>query len=171
MLSRFKMNVQRFPRTFVVLCVAIVAVIADDYAYSHAQIPALYVLGLLAAAFTGSVYAYKWFISDSRRVGLVLSLLNNIEGHDTDCSTPGCEECEINEEESEEEEVEGCGDPACESCYPKTDLINDERGQDIAEYAVMLAVMLVIVIGTIRLIGSSAGNVFSSIGSQIGNAQ
>ena len=37
---------------------------------------------------------------------------------------------------------------------------NDE-GQDIAEYAVMLAVILVIVVGTIRLIGSQANNVFS----------
>ena len=37
---------------------------------------------------------------------------------------------------------------------------NDE-GQDIAEYAVMLAVILVIVVGTIRLIGSNANTVFS----------
>ena len=43
---------------------------------------------------------------------------------------------------------------------------NDE-GQDIAEYAVMLAVILVIVIGTVRLIGGSANNVFSSVASQI----
>ena len=37
----------------------------------------------------------------------------------------------------------------------------DEEGQDIAEYAVMLAVILVIVVGTVRLIGSNANNVFS----------
>jgi Flp pilus assembly pilin Flp len=43
----------------------------------------------------------------------------------------------------------------------------DERGQDIAEYAVMLAVILVIVVGTIRLIGSNANNVFSNVGSAI----
>jgi Flp pilus assembly pilin Flp len=43
---------------------------------------------------------------------------------------------------------------------------NDE-GQDIAEYAVMLAVILVIVIGTVRLIGGNANNVFSSVASQI----
>ena len=43
---------------------------------------------------------------------------------------------------------------------------NDE-GQDIAEYAVMLAVILVIVVGTIRLIGSNANNVFSSVASSI----
>lgn len=44
---------------------------------------------------------------------------------------------------------------------------NDESGQDIAEYAVMLAVILVIVVGTIRLIGSNANNVFSNVGSAI----
>ena len=44
---------------------------------------------------------------------------------------------------------------------------NDEQGQDVAEYAVMLAVILVIVVGTIRLIGSNANNVFSSVGSAI----
>jgi Flp pilus assembly pilin Flp len=43
----------------------------------------------------------------------------------------------------------------------------DDQGQDIAEYAVMLAVILVIVVGTIRLIGSNANNVFSSVGSAI----
>lgn len=42
-----------------------------------------------------------------------------------------------------------------------------EEGQDIAEYAVMLAVILVIVIGTIRLIGGNANNVFSSVASSI----
>jgi Flp pilus assembly pilin Flp len=46
-------------------------------------------------------------------------------------------------------------------------LWTDEQGQDIAEYAVMLAVILVIVVGTIRLIGSNANNVFSSVGSSI----
>jgi len=46
-------------------------------------------------------------------------------------------------------------------------LWNDEKGQDIAEYAVMLAVILVIVVGTIRLIGSNANSVFSQVGSAI----
>lgn len=46
-------------------------------------------------------------------------------------------------------------------------LWSDERGQDIAEYAVMLAVVLVIVVGTIRLIGGNANNVFSSVASSI----
>jgi len=43
-----------------------------------------------------------------------------------------------------------------------------EEGQDIAEYAVMLAVILVIVVGTLRLIGGSANNVFSAVASSIG---
>jgi Flp pilus assembly pilin Flp len=43
----------------------------------------------------------------------------------------------------------------------------EQDGQDIAEYAVMLAVILVIVVGTIRLIGSNANNVFSNVASAI----
>jgi Flp pilus assembly pilin Flp len=44
---------------------------------------------------------------------------------------------------------------------------SDEQGQDIAEYAVMLAVILVLVIGTVRLIGGNANNAFSSVASSI----
>jgi Flp pilus assembly pilin Flp len=43
----------------------------------------------------------------------------------------------------------------------------DDKGQDIAEYAVMLAVILVIVVGTIRLIGSNANTVFSNVASSV----
>ena len=46
-------------------------------------------------------------------------------------------------------------------------LWSDEQGQDIAEYSVMLAVILVIVVGTVRLIGSNASNIFSQVGSSI----
>jgi Flp pilus assembly pilin Flp len=46
-------------------------------------------------------------------------------------------------------------------------LWREEEGQDIAEYAVMLAVILVIVVGTVRLIGSNANNVFSTVASSI----
>ena len=46
-------------------------------------------------------------------------------------------------------------------------LWRSEQGQDIAEYAVMLAVILVLVIGTIRLIGGNANNVFSSVASSM----
>jgi Flp pilus assembly pilin Flp len=43
----------------------------------------------------------------------------------------------------------------------------EDAGQDIAEYAVMLAVILVLVVGTVRLIGSNANNVFSNVASSI----
>jgi Flp pilus assembly pilin Flp len=43
----------------------------------------------------------------------------------------------------------------------------EEQGQDIAEYAVMLAVILVIVVGTIRLVGTNANTVFSAAASSI----
>ena len=43
----------------------------------------------------------------------------------------------------------------------------DDSGQDIAEYAVMLAVILVLVVGTIRLIGSNANNAFSNVASAL----
>ena len=46
-------------------------------------------------------------------------------------------------------------------------LWSNDEGQDIAEYAVMLAVVLVIVVSTVRLIGANAGNVFSQVGSSI----
>ena len=42
-----------------------------------------------------------------------------------------------------------------------------DDGQDIAEYAVMLAVILVLVVGTIRLVGSNANNAFSSVASSL----
>jgi Flp pilus assembly pilin Flp len=42
-----------------------------------------------------------------------------------------------------------------------------DEGQDIAEYAVMLAAILVIVVGTIRIVGSNANNVFSNVASSI----
>jgi Flp pilus assembly pilin Flp len=43
----------------------------------------------------------------------------------------------------------------------------EDHGQDVAEYAVMLAVILVIVIGTVRLIGGNANNVFNQVQSQM----
>jgi len=48
-----------------------------------------------------------------------------------------------------------------------TILWSNDEGQDIAEYAVMLAVILVIVIGTVRLIGTNANTVFSEVASSI----
>ena len=46
-------------------------------------------------------------------------------------------------------------------------LWSNEEGQDVAEYSVMLAVILVIIVRAIRLIGNNAGNVFSQVGSAI----
>lgn len=46
-------------------------------------------------------------------------------------------------------------------------LWSNEDGQDVAEYAVMLAVILVIVVSTIRLIGSNSDTVFSQVASSI----
>jgi Flp pilus assembly pilin Flp len=46
-------------------------------------------------------------------------------------------------------------------------LWREDEGQDIAEYAVMLAVILVLVVGTIRLVGSTANNTFSSVSSSL----
>ncbi|PYX82844.1 MAG: Flp family type IVb pilin [Acidobacteria bacterium] len=46
-------------------------------------------------------------------------------------------------------------------------LWKDDEGQDIAEYAVMLAVILVLVVGTIRLVGTKSNTVFSNVASSI----
>jgi Flp pilus assembly pilin Flp len=46
-------------------------------------------------------------------------------------------------------------------------LWSQEEAQDIAEYAVMLAVILVLVIGTIRLVGGNANNAFSTVASSL----
>jgi len=46
-------------------------------------------------------------------------------------------------------------------------LWSEDAGQDIAEYAVMVAVILVIVVGTVRLIGSNANTVFSQVASSV----
>jgi Flp pilus assembly pilin Flp len=45
---------------------------------------------------------------------------------------------------------------------------NDDQGQDVAEYAVMLAVILVIVVGTVKLIGGKSNNIVSVVASSIG---
>jgi Flp pilus assembly pilin Flp len=46
-------------------------------------------------------------------------------------------------------------------------LWTNEEGQDIAEYAVMLAVILVLVVGTVQLIGSNSNSVFSNVASSL----
>jgi Flp pilus assembly pilin Flp len=44
---------------------------------------------------------------------------------------------------------------------------NDDAGQDVSEYAVMLSVMLVVVVATVKLIGAKSNNIFSAVGSTI----
>jgi Flp pilus assembly pilin Flp len=46
---------------------------------------------------------------------------------------------------------------------------SNDDGQDVAEYAVMVAVILVIVIGTVKLVGGKSNNVFSEVASSIDN--
>jgi Flp pilus assembly pilin Flp len=47
-------------------------------------------------------------------------------------------------------------------------LWSEDDGQDIAEYAVMVAVILIVVVGTLRLVGSNSNTVFSQVASSIG---
>jgi Flp pilus assembly pilin Flp len=51
---------------------------------------------------------------------------------------------------------------------PPVFVIYSDEGQDIAEYAVMVAVILLVVVATVRLIGSNANTVFSQVASSIG---
>jgi Flp pilus assembly pilin Flp len=46
-------------------------------------------------------------------------------------------------------------------------LWSDDSAQDIAEYAVMLAVILVVVIATVKIIGGKSNNIFSEVASSI----
>jgi Flp pilus assembly pilin Flp len=58
------------------------------------------------------------------------------------------------------------GDGECNMTQLRKLWVEEDR-QDIAEYAVMLAVILVLVVGTVRLIGSNANTVFSNAASSI----
>jgi Flp pilus assembly pilin Flp len=46
-------------------------------------------------------------------------------------------------------------------------ILRSEDGQDIAEYAIMLTVILVVLMGAIHLIEANASNVFSQVSSAI----
>jgi len=54
-----------------------------------------------------------------------------------------------------------------ESASIRSQFWRDDLGQDIAEYAVMLAVILIIVIGTVKLIGSNANSTFSNVANSL----
>jgi len=46
-------------------------------------------------------------------------------------------------------------------------LLFSDEAQDMAEYAVLLAVILIIVVGAIQLVGSNANTVFSNVASSL----
>jgi len=48
-----------------------------------------------------------------------------------------------------------------------TRILQDVEGQDVAEYATMMAIVLILVTGTVRLIGVNASAIFSQVGSAI----
>ncbi len=79
-------------------------------------------------------------------------------------------ECERQKRNCAEFRNNGCTigfETRCSMSFLLSELWQCDEGQDIAEYAVMLAVILVLVVGTIRLIGSNANNVFSNAASSI----
>jgi Flp pilus assembly pilin Flp len=44
---------------------------------------------------------------------------------------------------------------------------SDDKGQDIAEYALMLTVILLIVAATVQSIGTNAQNIFSNVANKL----
>lgn len=44
---------------------------------------------------------------------------------------------------------------------------SDNEGQDVAEYAIMLAVILVVVVGAVRLIGTNANTIFGNVNTEL----
>ena len=159
MFTRFQMNVRRYPKIFTVLCLAFCVEILADMGIgrlvgetAHQQgVSFLYAVGI---DFFLAAITYVWFMGDSNRVVFLLEMMDKIEGRKN--RMPSCEggdPCEDYGQDGTE----------CE----ESSLIDDEEGQDVAEYAVMLAVILAIALGTIHLIGSSSSNVFSQIGSSI----
>lgn len=73
----------------------------------------------------------------------------------------------ITDEEDPDEDGDGEIEGDTEGVTIRVSKLKNDSGQDIAEYAIMLAVILVIVVGTIRLIGSNANTVFSQVSSSL----
>jgi Flp pilus assembly pilin Flp len=48
-------------------------------------------------------------------------------------------------------------------------LWHEENGQDVAEYAIILAVLLALAIGVVKLIGNNSTQVFSEIALKVGS--
>ena len=47
---------------------------------------------------------------------------------------------------------------------------HDDNGQDIAEYALMLTVILLIVVATVSSIGTSANSIFDNVANKLASA-
>lgn len=161
MLTRFKMNVTKYPRLAVAWLVLLVIAVAENVVLPRLVGIEHALLGDAVVALVLAGLIYLWIVRSGSRTSWMVNVLDALEGR-TACGGDSAPEDEIDYDENT-----GCGDENCTACHPVQDLINDERGQDVAEYAVMLAVMLVIVIGVLRLIGGNAANVISAVGSQI----
>jgi hypothetical protein len=153
MFSRLKQNVQMYPRTATVVgCVYFSAILGSvviglvmHLRFGVQLLTLAELVGLVAFA---DFLTYIWVTADRTRLAMFLELLDRFE--DRECTSADC--------------------PVCNSDYDsntdRDDLWGND-GQDVAEYAVLLAVILAIALGTIHLIGSNAANVISSVGSQI----
>ena len=51
--------------------------------------------------------------------------------------------------------------------YPTTALQSDEDGQGLVEYAIILALVAIVVIAVMRILGPKIGNTFSTINSSL----
>lgn len=142
MFTRLRRNVRTYPKTAAVLgCIYLGAAIGSVVVGKLLGITTTRQILIVGAVLFVAAFdglTYIWFMGNCYRVAALLGILNTFEGRK----------------------------PFDESAY-NVDLFGDERGQDVAEYAVLLAVILVIALATIHLVGSQANNVFSQIGSKI----
>jgi Flp pilus assembly pilin Flp len=160
MIGRIQSSAREYPKfALLVVCVYLVgAMLAPVIFAGNTLRSVLLWTGVgLVAVFALDILSYIWIVADDGRARWFTEMVNDYEGKNDEDDCDG--ECPLRAADERYEAERDVRGPS---------LWDDEEGQDIAEYAVMLAVMLVVVIGTIHLIGSSAGNVFSSIGSKIG---
>jgi pilus assembly protein Flp/PilA len=54
--------------------------------------------------------------------------------------------------------------------HPVVNFLRDESGPTAVEYAVMLALIIVVCITAIQALGSNANNTFSYVGTQVGGS-
>jgi pilus assembly protein Flp/PilA len=49
-------------------------------------------------------------------------------------------------------------------------LVNDESGQDLLEYALLIALIALVAFGAVKLAGESVSSIFNNVASQLGGA-